>query len=189
MVSRVHHCLGQIDVAEERKEPPAPNCRCRKYISIERATQIVKSGDASWVVVGRTTGPADIVCSICKGSKDVVNCSGCKGVGTVVKTVVWNKYNNDIVLVSQLPDDEREKKRSSVLKKKTPRVATIEEAHIERAYVEGNKAAQERIEEYGYLILDARAFIGRDRIPMIKTEPADNPKTHEGRTYDWGRAI
>jgi hypothetical protein len=72
---------------------------------------------------------------------------------------------------------------------KTPRVATIESEHIERAYVEGVKEAAERIEEYGMLILDARTYVGPNRIPAIKPEPPDDPKTGTGRRYDFGRAI
>ena len=67
---------------------------------------------------------------------------------------------------------------------KTPRVATIESEHIELAYVDGNKEAQERIEEYGRLILDARAFVGPNRLPAIKSEPKDNASRSEGRTFD-----
>jgi hypothetical protein len=55
--------------------------------------------------------------------------------------------------------------------------------------LDGNKDAAARIEEYGMLILDARAFIGKNRIPAIGIEPADNPKTGEGRNYDYGRTI
>lgn len=197
MISRVHHCTGQINVAEERNEPPAPNCRCRKFISIEEATAMVDGREASWVVVKRTRGLAQVVCKLCSGDKSVKNCAGCSGKGLAPQSVVWDEYNNDIVLVSQLPEDKTEKKRSSVLKKKTPRVATIEKAHIERAYVYGKKEAQERIEQYGELIVWGLQELGAEIIngqteEIIfpgKVEPKDNAKKGIGRDYDWGRAI
>lgn len=189
MISRVHHCTGQINVAEERNEPPAPNCRCRKFISIEEATAMVDGREASWVVIKRTRVLAQVICKLCAGDKSVKNCAGCSGKGLAPEPVVWDEYNNDIVLVSQMPEDKTEKKRSSVLKKMTPRVATIESEHIERAYVYGKKEAAARIEEYGLMILEARAFVGKDKTYVIGVEPEDNPKTGEGRRYDYGRAV
>jgi hypothetical protein len=180
---RIHHCAGQIDVAEERKDPPAPKCRCRKFISIDKATKMVKNGEASWVVVKRISGYAEVVCPMCVGDKTIANCANCNGKGVIIDNVVWNTYNNDIVLISALPEDKTEKKRSSVLKKKTPRVATIEKAHIERAYVYDNKEAQERIEEYGRLTNETLTSF------IVGPEPEDNPKTGEGRKYDFGRKI
>jgi hypothetical protein len=199
---RIHHCAGQIDVAEERKEPPAPACRCRKFITLDKATQMVKKGEASWVVTKRTRGYAEVTCSLCGGNKEIKNCANCAGKGVAIESVVWNKYNNDVVLVSELPEDEKEKKRSSVLKKKTPRTATIESKHIERAYSgaltekkprqwigkEGVEA-RERIEEYGMLVLENRAFIGKDKIYVIGVEPENDPKIGQGRDYDYGRTI
>jgi len=76
---------------------------------------------------------------------------------------------------------------------KTPRVATIESEHIDLAYCGDNdaksQAARDRIEEYGRLILDARMYVGKDRIPCIVEEPKDDKKTFTGPTYDYGRAI
>jgi hypothetical protein len=65
---------------------------------------------------------------------------------------------------------------------KTPRVATIERSHIEKAYLDGNKEEQERIEAYGLMTLQARIEMG------IKPEPEDDPKTGTGRNYDRGRS-
>jgi len=186
---RIHYCAGQINVAEERSDPPAPSCRCRKFIPLSKATKMVKDGEASWVVVKRKSGYAEITCSMCGGDKTVVNCANCGGKGVAIEYVVWNQFNNDVVLISELPKDETEKKRTSVLKKKTPRVATIEKAHIYRAYVDGNKEAAERIEEYGRLVLEARAFIGKDKIYTIGVEPANDATTGQGRDFDWGRTI
>jgi hypothetical protein len=197
MVSKVHHCTGQINVAEERNEPPAPRCRCRKFVSIDVATAMVDAGEASWVVIKRTRGNADMACEMCIGDKSVTNCAGCKGKGLVNMPVIWDEYNNDIVLVSQLPGDKTEKKRSSVLKKKTPRVATVERAHIERAYVYLKKEAEERIELYGESIVWSLQELGAEVInghtgEVImpgKVEPKGDAKKGTGRDYDWGRCI
>jgi hypothetical protein len=195
MLSKVHHCVGQINVAEGRNEPPAPSCRCRKFISIEKATEFVKLGEVSWVVIGRTRGSADVICELCAGDKDVKNCASCNGKGFVSKPVVWDEYNNDIVLVSQLPEDKTEKKRSSILKKKTPRVATIEAPHIERAYVYGKKEAQQRIEQYGEMNiwnlheLGAEITKGGKVIAEGKVEPENDAKRAIGRDYDYGRTL
>jgi hypothetical protein len=56
---------------------------------------------------------------------------------------VWDTYDDNIVLINH---------RTKTNKVSTPRVATIESEHIERAYVDGVKEAAERIEEYGQLI-------------------------------------
>lgn len=200
-VSRLHYCSGQIKVAERTNEPPAPPCRCRKYIGLSEATRMVKNGEASWVVVKRTQEAVEEICRLCKADPEVKNCANCGGTGKVPGTAVIEDYGNDLVLISTPPADKKEKKRSSALAKKTPRVATVESEHIEHAYSgsltatkprqwKGDGAeARERIEEYGRLILDARMFVGKDRIPVIKLEPEDNPKTGQGRRFDYGRAI
>jgi hypothetical protein len=187
--SKVHSCIHQIKVAEERLEPPAAKCRCRRYIAIAKATLMVKNGEASFIVKSRTREPSNEICRLCHGDKEVKNCANCFGSGKERGTIIWEDYGNDIVLVSRPPADKFEKKRSSSLAAKTPRVATIEKNHIELAYVYEVKEAQERIEEYGRLILDARMFIGKDRIPCLKVEPENDAKTGTGRDYDFGRAI
>jgi hypothetical protein len=173
MFSRVHSCRGQIAIAEGSKEPPAPKCRCRKYIDLAKATEMVKNGDASWVIISRSQEAVQETCRLCSGDPEVKNCANCRGTGkeTVIKTDSPRDDSNDIVLVSRVPADKRDKKRSSALAMKTPRVATIEEEHITLAYVLEVKEAAERIEEYGRLILDARMFVGKNRTPAIKIEP------------------
>lgn len=111
------------------------------------------------------------------------------------RSLLSDEYNNDIVLVSQLPEDETEKKRSSVLKKKTPRVATIEAPHIERAYVYGKKEAQQRIEQYGemvaYELYDLGATLKKNGkvVAQGKVEPKNDAARGIGRDYDYGRAL
>jgi hypothetical protein len=176
-------------VSQGLEEPPANKCNCRKFISYKKADEKVKNGEARWVVTARERGTQEEICSLCNGDPEVKNCAKCEGNGKYLVPAVWDTYNNDIALTSQSSYDKKEKKYRPALAMKTPRVATIESEHIERAYVENVKEAKERIEEYGYLILDARAFIGPNRIPAIIPEPANNPKTGEGRDYDYGRAI
>ena len=208
-VSRVHSCPQQIKVAEGRLEPPSGKCRCRKYIGIKKATEMVKNGEASFIVLKRVWEGSNEICRLCAGSKEVKKCANCFGKGTEKGTLVREDYGNDIVLVSRPPADKKEKKRSSALSMRTPRVATVESEHLELAYsgsvgtkiVNGKKtrvwinlrpeaqAAQDRIEEYGRLILDARMFVGPNKIPAIKDEPLNDAKAGTGRDFDYGRAI
>jgi hypothetical protein len=170
---------------------------------------MVKNGEASWVVLKRSQRSIDTICHLCHADPEVKNCALCGGTGKEATTIIDEDYGNDIVSVSRPPVDKKEKKRSSALAAKTPRVATIESEHLELAYsgsVEtqtvkgkklrvwiqlepGAKAAQDRIEEYGRLILDARMFVGAERVPCIKSEPENDSRKHEGRDFDFGRAI
>ena len=144
---------------------------------------MVKNGEASWIVTGRRWGPMEQPCHLCHGNPDIKKCASCSGRGTETVTETIEDYGNDIVLVSRPPIDKMERRRSSALKQKTPRVATIEAKHIERAYVYEVKEAQERIEEYGRMVRENLSSL------TIGYEPADNPKTGVGRKYDWGRTI
>jgi hypothetical protein len=188
-VSRVHYCTGQESVVLGEQEPPAKKCRCRKFISLAAATKLVKSGEASWIVIERKRGTQEVTCSLCKADPEVKKCAQCGGTGKQTVNFTDNIPGTDIVYTSSESVDLDEKKKRKWLAPKTPRVATIESEHIELAYVEGVKEAAERIEEYGRLILDARCFVGKDRIPCIKPEPANNRATGQGRDYDYGRAI
>lgn len=160
MAARVHYCINQIKVAEGEQQPPAKSCRCRKFISTAEADAMVKRGDASWVIISRKQVELEIPCSLCGGDPDIKDCANCRGKG---REIVWkplDSYGNDIVLVSQTPVDNQKgakpTPKSSALAKKTPRVATIEKAHIERAYIYNYKEDQERIEDYGRLTAEAR---------------------------------
>jgi hypothetical protein len=189
MKSKIHHCVQQELVVQGLKEPPARTCRCKEMTDLAQATKMVSAGEAAWVVTKRTRGVTTVPCELCDGDKDIKNCASCHGTGTEEKAAVWDTYNNEIVCVSRPSVDPNEKKRRSGVALKTPRVATIEFKHIVRAYLDEVKEARERIEEYGRLILDARVYVGKDRIPAIGVEPKDNKKTHEGRTYDFGRTV
>lgn len=189
-VSKVHHCISQEYVAQGIEEPPAVKCRCRKELPLSTATKMVKNGEARWVVTKRTKSPGVEPCSLCHGDPEIKKCANCHGTGVQTCTKVYEEYANDIVLVSRASVDKSEKKYRPALALKTPRVATIEEEHIELAYVDGLPEAAARIEEYGRLILEARMWVGPkwNGIPAIVPEPEDNPETGEGRNEDWGRA-
>lgn len=67
--------------------------------------------------------------------------------------------------------------------KRTPRGATIEKAHMERAYLFGGDLEERyRIEMYGFLTLMARISVGKTFVPF-GTEPAG------GREKDYGRPV
>lgn len=195
--SKVHHCQQQELVALRKAEPPAKPCRCKKVISLEEADDWVSSGIALEAVVARERGVEEVECDMCFGKRDVVNCAKCKGTGKIEVAFVKDTKNLDIVLLRH-----RSKNVS------TPKVPTIESEHIERAYVNGGSqavTAAARIEEYGLLTLEARAFTGcthlenykcyrcaryhGKKVPAIGLEPENNPKTGEGYKYDYGRTI
>lgn len=189
-VSRVHYCIGQEMVAlgKEGNEPPAPECKCRKFIGLTEATAMVKRNEARWTVLAREYELSAESCPMCLGDKEIKNCAQCGGTGEITVYRPVETYGNDIVYSSEKPKDKKDRKYKPTLAMKTPRVATIESEHIIRAYIDEVKEAAERIEEYGRLILDARTYVGKDRIPCIGVEPRDNPVTGEGRNCDSGRA-
>lgn len=125
-------------------EPRKRTCRCRKVVDYLTANEMVKVGEALWFVVARERGVQTIACPLCDRQEDASKtCDVCKGTGVTEVPVVWDTYTDDIVLINH---------RTKTNKVSTPRVATIESEHIERAYVDGVKEAAERIEEYGQLI-------------------------------------
>jgi hypothetical protein len=199
--SRVHHCPDQVKIAEGSKEPPAAKCRCRKYYTLHKATELVRRGDATWVVLRRHLEPQEATCHLCKADPEVKNCANCKGTGVEIKTIEVNTYGEDLVLVSQTPVNSKtgrpEKKRSSALAQKTPRSATVEKGHIQRAYLELQKEAAERIEEYGLMNRDFLVSLGAQlKNPDTGTvfvegnpEPEDDASKAQGRRYDYGRAL
>lgn len=184
MPVRWHHCQSQEMVAQGLEEPPAKKCTCRKFIPFKEADKLVKEGSARWVVKARERGHQQEPCPLCGGNKEIKNCARCGGSGEVSAAVVWDTFSEyEIVSVSQASVDKAEKKYRPSLALKTPRVATIEAEHIERAYVEGIQAAADRIEEYGDL---GRQFLS-DLI--VGFEPEDDAKKGTGRKWDWGRSL
>lgn len=178
-MSKVHHCIGQEMVAKGLIEPPAKRCRCREVVSNEEAQTRVNNGEARWIVIDRIRGIDDILCRLCHDDKEVKNCALCAGKGFVSVPVVVEVKSYDIVSVSAESIDEKAGIYKPELRPKTPRVPTIEWKHIIRAYVLGERAAQERIEEYGRL--------ERERLEdLIVKVPADEYDREERE--NWGRA-
>jgi hypothetical protein len=144
---------------------------------------MVEKGFAQWLILGQTTVTGKEICSICLDDKIKKGCQHCRGTGQVEKSYPINTYGSDIVLVTTGSlDDDEQMVYKPILAQKTPRVATIEKAHIERAYVQNDKDEQERIEFYGLMTLESRIEMG------IGVEPSDDPETGTGRKYDTGRS-
>jgi len=142
--SKVHSCIEQEMVAMGKLEPlKKKKCRCRKLVEYAVANEMVKFGEAMWFVVSRERGMQTVTCPLCGPTDISKSCDVCKGTGVTEVPAVWDTYTEDIVLINH---------RTKTNKVSTPRVATIESEHIERAYVDGVKEAAERIEEYGQLI-------------------------------------
>lgn len=185
---KVHTCIKQEKVVYGLLEPgQAGKCSCRQRVTLKKATKMVADGEADWTVKSRTRGERLEICDLCGGDQTVKNCAKCHGKVEVMAPYVEDIPADDIILISRAA--QADKKRSSAFKGKTPRVATIESEHILRAFVEENRDAQLRIEEYGMLILDARSYQGPDRIFAIGVEPADDPIKGIGRNCDYGRAV
>ena len=129
--------MGKLEPLKKKK------CRCRKLVEYAVANEMVKFGEAMWIVVSRERGMQTVTCPLCGPTDISKSCDVCKGTGVTEVPAVWDTYTEDIVLINH---------RTKTNKVSTPRVATIESEHIERAYVDGVKEAAERIEEYGQLI-------------------------------------
>ena len=172
--SKVHHCYEQEMVAMGKLEPRKPKCRCRKMVDYKTANELVSVGEAMWFVVARERGMQTVTCPMCDKRELSKSCDVCKGTGVTQVPVVWDTYTTDIILITH---------RTKTNKISTPRVATIEEEHIYRAYgaaltktkhrqwVGDGEAARARIEEYGRLILDARMFVGPSRCAHSEFHP------------------
>jgi len=189
--SRVHHCISQWLIAKDLAEPPAKKCRCRQFISSDKAEEMVKRGEALWVVKEHIRGTREETCRLCHGDPQVKNCAFCGGKGTVEVNASADIRTYDIVLANNEAADKKDKKQRPGLMMKTPRVATIESKHIWRAYGDaliagrwvGSNEARDRIEEYGRMARESLAEL------VVGFEPDDDPKKGQGRKYDFGRSI
>ncbi len=217
---RLHSgCIKQEMVATGELAPPAGKCHCKKMVDYAYANELIKTGAAKWVVVKRT--PVDVIedCPFCVGMTDAEKktCTLCSGSGKVSVLREIEVYNNDVVLMSSLSIDVKNKKYRRNTRAKTPRVATIEKKHIIRAFVDDLKYASDRIEEYESMIQEQLGEFGaelRDSktgqiVKLANPEPEDEAKGYppgsitfsdgstnkawwwktEGRRYDWGRVI
>jgi hypothetical protein len=158
-------------------------CRCRKRLSLASATALVEKGEAQWLVLSQTSAIYKETCRICLDDKIKKGCQHCGGTGQVEASRQVKLFGTDIVLVTvgSVNDDGALVYRP-VLALKTPRTATIEKSHIEKAYLQGNKDEALRIEAYGLSTLQARIDAG------IGTEPDDDSQTWSGRNFDHGRS-
>ncbi len=176
--SKVHVC-HQAHLGENKPK----RCNCRKRISLAEATQRVEQGFAAWLVLSEHTAISKEICPICQAGDIKKSCQHCKTTGEVERAHPVRVLGTDIVEVTAGSlDEDNQLVYRSVKAKQTPRVATIEKAHICRAYIDKDKSEQERIEAYGLMTLEARIEMG------IGIEPADDPKTGIGRKYDCGRS-
>jgi hypothetical protein len=174
----VHACFAQ-NLNETKPE----KCRCRQRLSLAEATREVQNGFAEWLILTRKTVTQKEICPICLNGDAKKSCQHCTKTGEIDVTHFINTYSQDIVLVTTGSENESGATTyRHVLALKTPRVATIEKAHIERAYVHNNAEEQERIEAYGLQTLQTRIDAG------IGDEPSDDAKTWLGRNFDQGRS-
>lgn len=148
--SRLHNCfeplLGEIQPKK---------CSCRKYVSLDEATVLVNSGMAQWIVIEWIETARKIeICNVCLNDDGLKrSCRNCLK-GFTHTPVLHPKYHDrDIVITSTASIDEKNGKKiyRSAHALKTPRVATIEAAHLWRAYIKGDKDEIARIEAYGEL--------------------------------------
>jgi len=177
---RVHTCNQRSEGYIERK------CRCRKFVSHEKATELMDDGYAKHIITLRKWIEVQIACPMCNGQDQFKrSCGMCGKSGVALVPKLYEEYGEDIYMRPFL---------------KTPRTATIEEEHIEYAYVKGDKDALKRIELYNELTLEALINLGAALIRRTqpgknsrtilsgRPEPEDDPKTGTGCRYDYGRS-
>lgn len=167
-------CMGQELVAKRLAEPPAPPCKCKKMVDYIYANELVKRGEASWAVTGVKAVDVEVDCPTCAKKteaekKTLVVCGDCKGKGKITASREILGYNNDIVLLSSVSVDPKNKKYRWNTRSKTPRVATIEAKHIDRAYVDKLAYAVQRIEEYRTMIQEDLGAFGAQ---LLEIDPA-----------------
>lgn len=174
---RVHTCNPKIEGYIVEK------CRCRKFVSLQKASALIDDGAAQNVITSFRMIEVKGICPVCGGIENFKKrCQFCKNTGVVSKKKVHIDIGEDIYMRPFL---------------KTPRTATIEEEHIEYAYIKNDHDAQRRIEQYHGMNQAALAELGAALIDT-KTgevliegtpEPDNSPKKWQGRDSDWGRPI
>ena len=156
--------------SKNKRRCECKRCKCREDVSPARAHNLVQSGQAEWLVLRKDPIEVTEPCPICLEDELLVkSCQNCNNTGEVTKTVFSLVRSNDIVMVTSGGDDEVFR---SVMSKQTPRVATIEYAHIQRAYVNEYQEDIDRIEVYGET---NKEFLQSLIVPFI-------PDPFEGRT-------
>lgn len=174
---RVHTCNQKMEGHIVDK------CRCRKFITVENAEQLIEDGYARNITVSIRWADVIILCPICAGEVKLrKRCHACKNTGEVSVSRPEIITGEDIYMRPFL---------------KTPRTATIEEEHIEYAFIKGDRAALRRIEQYGNLNQRVLGELGaevRDQrtgniVIEGKKEPENDKSKGQGRKYDYGRTI
>jgi hypothetical protein len=174
---RVHTCNQKQEGYIERK------CRCRKFVTPEEAVELIDDGIAAYVILAYRTIEIKEICPICVNTASLKrSCSFCNTIGEISKKKIHIDYGEDIYMRPVL---------------KTPRTATIEEEHIEYAYIKRDRDAIKRIDLYHGLNQAALVELGASIINSITgeivfqgtIEPEDNLKKGTGRKYDYGRSI
>lgn len=158
-------------------------CRCRKFVTLEKAEQLKNDGVAANVITSYKTIEVEEQCPICDGAANLKkSCRLCGKTGRVLRKKGHFEYGEDIYMRSVL---------------RTPRTATIESKHTIYAYVQEDRDAVKRIELYNDLSqlvlaqLGAALIDGRTGEIVVEgtPEPKDDAKKGQGRTYDYGRSI
>lgn len=160
-------------------------CRCRKFVSLVEAAQLILDGAALSIIVSAEPIEEKKRCHICEGLDTLIKtCDNCKRTGFVTETRLDIRRGEDIYMRPV---------------KRTPRTATIEAKHIGYAYNDEKQGgpASDRIEEYNYLdtkmLVELGAELRDQRTGEViiegTPEPENNPKIGQGRRWDYGRAI
>lgn len=180
---RVHTCEQAKEQGLKIEGYIDGKCRCRKFVTLEKAAQLVEDGVANPVVLSWRTEDVDRICPVCDGQdKFKKRCRVCNETGKVTEPKVFLETGEDIYIRPFL---------------KTPRTATIEAKHIEYAYVKADKDAKKRIDIYhtsdqmnfaklGASLVDAKT---KEVLFEGTPEPKDDLKTGTGRKHDWGRTV
>lgn len=173
------HTCFQRKKGMERDTPLSPKkCRCRQYVTADQATIEVARGLAQYVVTFDKTIEVEETCSVCGGQDNLKKtCKNCAGVGVVKISQRVQIKGQDII---RTVSEDGTKNITTTQVKKSP---TIEKAHIERAYVDGRRDEQLRIEEYGALTKDFISSL------IVGYEPEDDRDKGTGRRFDYGRSV
>lgn len=175
---RVHTCGNQ-----RYEGYITEKCRCRKYVTQEKAEQLKNDGYAAHVITSIKTIDVEDICSMCEGNDRLKkSCKACGKTGIETKKRNLIEYGEDIYMRPIL---------------RTPRTATIEKNHLEYAYVKLDKDAARRIELYhesdqsalGDLGAEIRNPVTGEVVRKGTPEPKNDPAKGQGRDHDYGRAI
>lgn len=180
---RVHTC-EQVKERDLKIEGALDGtCSCRKYVTLQKAAQLVEDGVARPIVLRWWYDEIEKPCPVCDNQEKLKKrCRVCENTGKVNESKIFTETGDEIYMRPFL---------------KTPRTATIEAKHMEYAYIKGDRDAQKRIDIYHTLDQISLAKLGaslRDtktkEILFEGTPEPENDKTKGvGRKYDYGRPV